>query len=121
MLSGTLTNSLSRLNASAFYKLKCSPDDLPPEVERQCLLGLLPHSIRGFLPSFTNILPATIKYDKCVACSHSILQEYESEGLEFLLKVFNSSKHLEDVAKLTALLESFDFNQVMELSDEVSD
>lgn len=75
-------------------------------------MGIVPHSIRGFLSTFSEILPATVKYDQCVACSKLILTEYEKEGIEFLLKVFNSSKHLEDVAKLTELFDAINLDEV---------
>ncbi|KAL1498129.1 hypothetical protein ABEB36_008981 [Hypothenemus hampei] len=109
------------VNAPAFYRITVSPEQLGPETENQCLLGLVPHSIRGFLSSFSNILPATMKYDRCVACSNFVLLEYASNGIEFLLKVFNSSKHLEEVTKLNELFQGIEFDEVLDLSDEISD
>lgn len=102
----------SRLNAPAFYKVSTSSEELKPETQNQCLLGLVPHSIRGFLSSFEHILPATFKYDKCVACSNLVLEEYQNNGMEFLLKVFNSSKYLEDVTKLTDMFNEIDLDEV---------
>lgn len=80
--------------------------------DSESLLGLIPHTIRGFLSSFEQILPATEKYKHCVACSDIVLNEYRENGMDFLLKVFNSSKHLEDVAQLTEMFKEIDFGDV---------
>ncbi|XP_060528264.1 ubiquitin-like modifier-activating enzyme ATG7 [Cylas formicarius] len=103
-------------DAPAFYKTTNTVEDI--EIENQCLLGVLPHSIRGFLSSFEQILPANIKYNQCIACSDLILEEFKKSGSEFLLKVFNSAKYLEDVTHLTELYKETDFDEVLEFSDE---
>ncbi|XP_066145720.1 ubiquitin-like modifier-activating enzyme ATG7 [Euwallacea fornicatus] len=109
-----------RMNAPAFYKTSSAKDTFPLS-EHQSLLGIVPHSLRGFLSSFNQIIPATMKYNQCVACSELILSEYESQGLEFLLKVFDSSKYLEDVAKLTDMFNNINFDEVLEFSDTSSE
>lgn len=83
--------------------------DLPNE----CVLGIIPHSIRGFLSTYSIVLPAVEKYKQCVACSNVILEEYEKKGFEFLLKVFNSSKHLEELSGLKQLYDQIDQEQVL--------
>uniref|UniRef100_A0AAQ5YYT5 Ubiquitin-like modifier-activating enzyme ATG7 n=1 Tax=Amphiprion ocellaris TaxID=80972 RepID=A0AAQ5YYT5_AMPOC len=60
--------------------------------------------IRGFLSRFDNVLPASLAFDKCTACSPIVLDHYEREGFSFLSKVFNSShSFLEDLTGLTLL------------------
>ncbi|KAF9111549.1 Autophagy protein 7 [Mortierella sp. AM989] len=68
-------------------------------------LGLLPHQIRGFLSRFKNLLISGQAYDRCTACSDAILEAYEQHGFEFLARVFQDAKHLEDVTGLTKMKE----------------
>ena len=44
-------------------------------------------------------------YDRCTACSPTILKEYGERGFEFLLEVFNRPGILEEVTGLKALQE----------------
>ncbi|CAG9830848.1 unnamed protein product [Diabrotica balteata] len=82
------------------------------------ILGVVPHSIRGFLSSLEQFLPATQKYKNCVACSEMIIKEYREKGMEFLFEVFSSSKHLEDVALLTELCKEMNMEDILEFDDE---
>lgn len=98
-------------NAPAFYKTtpNAELDDIS---ENQCILGLIPHSIRGFLSTFNQVLPATEKYKQCIGCSDIVINAYLESENEFLLKVFNSSKHLEDVTGLTEIYKDSNFDDV---------
>ncbi|KAJ6634983.1 Ubiquitin-like modifier-activating enzyme ATG7 [Pseudolycoriella hygida] len=68
------------------------------------LLGIIPHSIRGIMSTYTQILPATEKFSQCVACSEKVLNEYAVRGNEFLLDVFASNKYLEDLTGISELI-----------------
>uniref|UniRef100_A0A8C1KVB0 Ubiquitin-like modifier-activating enzyme ATG7 n=1 Tax=Cyprinus carpio TaxID=7962 RepID=A0A8C1KVB0_CYPCA len=84
------------------YAVASSSDDRMNEPPTS--LGLVPHQIRGFLSRFDNVLPASLAFDKCTACSPIVLDNYEREGFQFLAKVFNSShSFLEDLTGLTLL------------------
>uniref|UniRef100_A0A8C4GK58 Ubiquitin-like modifier-activating enzyme ATG7 n=1 Tax=Dicentrarchus labrax TaxID=13489 RepID=A0A8C4GK58_DICLA len=84
------------------YAVASSSDDRMNEPPTS--LGLVPHQIRGFLSRFDNVLPASLAFDKCTACSPIVLDNYEREGFNFLSKVFNSShSFLEDLTGLTLL------------------
>ncbi len=65
-------------------------------------------------------MPASQSFDKCTACSDTIVDMYRKEGFEFLLRAFNQNSYLEDLSGLTALKEALDENEpefVIELSD----
>uniref|UniRef100_A0A6Q2XLE8 Ubiquitin-like modifier-activating enzyme ATG7 n=1 Tax=Esox lucius TaxID=8010 RepID=A0A6Q2XLE8_ESOLU len=84
------------------YAVASSSDDRMNEPPTS--LGLVPHQIRGFLSRFDNVLPASLAFDKCTACSQIVLDSYEKGGFNFLSKVFNSShSFLEDLTGLTQL------------------
>ncbi|XP_044307215.1 ubiquitin-like modifier-activating enzyme ATG7 isoform X6 [Varanus komodoensis] len=84
------------------YAVASSSDDRMNEPPTS--LGLVPHQIRGFLSRFDNVLPVSLAFDKCTACSPKVLEQYEREGFKFLAKVFNSShSFLEDLTGLTLL------------------
>ena len=83
-------------------------------------LGIIPHQVRGYLHSYSNILPACRSFDKCTACSSKVLEMYRKEGFEFLEKVFNDSFYLEDIVGLKELknaLDQLEGDFVTELSD----
>lgn len=69
------------------------------------LLGIIPHSIRGSISTFDQIMPATERFSKCIACSEVILNSFREEGFELALKAFNSSRFLEDLTGITELLQ----------------
>ncbi|XP_061639768.1 ubiquitin-like modifier-activating enzyme ATG7 isoform X2 [Phyllopteryx taeniolatus] len=84
-------------------------------------LGLVPHQIRGFLSRFDNVLPASLAFDKCTACSPIVLDHYEKEGFHFLSKVFNSShSFLEDLTGLTLLHQETQAAEIWDMSDDES-
>ncbi|XP_069795970.1 ubiquitin-like modifier-activating enzyme ATG7 isoform X4 [Narcine bancroftii] len=84
------------------YAIASSSDDRLNEPPTS--LGLVPHQIRGFLSRFDNVLPASLAFDKCTACSPVVLDRFENEGFQFLANAFNSShSFLEDLTGLTLL------------------
>lgn len=82
-----------------------------------CLLGSVPHSIRGFLPSWDQITPATHRFANCIACSQKVLDEYSARGFDFICDVLNSAVYLEDLTGLTSMHKETESADVWEFSD----
>ncbi|KAJ3558201.1 hypothetical protein NM688_g1067 [Phlebia brevispora] len=64
------------------------------------VLGLVPHQLRGFLTEFRNMLITGAAYSRCTGCGDKVLDAYETEGFDMLLRAFNETGYLE---KLTGL------------------
>jgi len=69
------------------------------------VLGDIPHSIRGFLESFSQLSICCPAFPKCVACSETIVAMYLDAANRdaFLLNAFNDPLYLEDVTGLLAM------------------
>lgn len=115
ILVGLLQHPL-RVHAPAVYNMNSDIEDVPPEL--QGILGPIPHSIRGFLHSYQNVVPTCAKFPQCIACSDIVINKYKEEGIEFLLKVFNSGNYLEEVTGLHELHLAAEMTDVLTFSDE---
>lgn len=67
------------------------------------VLGIVPHQLRGFLAQFRNMPIAGAAYDRCTGCSETVLQAYEMQGFDMLLKAFNEQGYLETLTGLDKL------------------
>ncbi|XP_072026829.1 ubiquitin-like modifier-activating enzyme ATG7 isoform X2 [Amphiura filiformis] len=83
-------------------------------------LGLVPHQIRGFLSRYHALLPVSLAFDKCTACSETILTNYEKDGLQFLLRAFNEPQFLEDLTGLTQLHADTEDADIRDFDDDES-
>jgi len=63
-------------------------------------LGLVPHSIRGFLSTFNNMLIHGPNYDCCSACSEKVMNAYEQDGWQFVQKAMNEKGYVEELSGL---------------------
>jgi len=63
-------------------------------------LGAVPHTVRGFLSSFGNILVAGQPYDCCAACSERVVEAYRRDGWEFVKRAMNERGFVEEVSGL---------------------
>jgi len=68
-------------------------------------LGIVPHTLRGYLRQFEVCVMFGHHYSKCVACSDQILKAYQSKPWEFCLSVFNDPLVLEDLSGIKSMKE----------------
>jgi ubiquitin-like modifier-activating enzyme ATG7 len=89
-------------------------------VANSCILGLVPHQIRGFLTHFNQLLLVAYAYPHCSACSESVLSKFDQQGISFLIDSLKNPISLEDLTGLTALKQATEasFHQWDEDSEE---
>lgn len=63
-------------------------------------LGLVPHQIRGFLPTFENISVVGRSYQHCSACSDAVVSEYKKDGWNFVQRALNEAGYVEELSGL---------------------
>jgi len=63
-------------------------------------LGLVPHSVRGFLSTFSNMLIHGPNYDCCSACSDKVVGAYLEDGWEFIKSAMNDKGYVEELSGL---------------------
>lgn len=101
----SLTQHEKAAAAPAYYQMTNSNDvsSIP-----EGILGILPHSVRGYLSSYQHILPATERFPQCIACSQKVLQEFEEHRADFLIKVFDSADYLEAITGIDKIADTYD-------------
>lgn len=100
-----------------------SHPSLPPNFTHP--LGIIPHTIRGYLNNFNNIQVEGKPYDCCSACSDKIIDLYESDPWGFVQKALNERGYVEDVSGLSevqrkadAAAEELEWDSEGELEEE---
>jgi len=85
----------------------------PPENDQKARtdapLGILPHSIRGFLTHFKSLAITTRKFPKCSACSDPVVDRYRKDGAHFVRQVAHDPSLLETISGLADLAVDDDF------------
>lgn len=84
----------------------------------------MPHQIRGFLSTFSNLSIKGQPYDCCSACSDSIVERYKAEGWEFVKRALNEKGWVEEVSGLAEVqrrAEELERDGMVEWSDSEDD
>jgi ubiquitin-like modifier-activating enzyme ATG7 len=88
-------------------------------------LGSIPHTIRGYLGTFSNIQVEGKPYDCCSACSNKIIDLYEKDPWGFVKRALNEKGYVEEVSGLAEVqrladeaAEQLDWDDEGELEDE---
>ncbi len=78
------------------------------DTEATTVLGTVPHSIRGYLNSFSNVILKGMAYDCCSACSPTILNSYKEGKWEFVKRALNEAGYIEHLSGLKAVQDKVD-------------
>ncbi|CAL9731469.1 ubiquitin-like modifier-activating enzyme Atg7p [Monosporozyma unispora] len=73
-----------------------------------CILGQIPHQIRGFLDRFETLKVESPAYVHCSACSCNIVEACREEGWDFVKNVLDDNEYVEKMSGL------FEIKQKME-------
>jgi len=86
---------------------------------KESVLGTVPHTIRGSLHNFSQVCPTGPVFSQCTACSSKVSEMLTSDGFEFIRKVGDNPKFLEDITGLTELMCDNDLmSGVLDLADD---
>uniref|UniRef100_A0A0K0D0P3 Ubiquitin-like modifier-activating enzyme ATG7 n=1 Tax=Angiostrongylus cantonensis TaxID=6313 RepID=A0A0K0D0P3_ANGCA len=64
-----------------------APANIGEPDDTSSLLGATPHQVRGYLSRFTQMTPCVRRFEKCVACGCTVVNEYVTRGVEFVKEV----------------------------------
>ncbi|KAF2640185.1 autophagy-related protein 7 [Massarina eburnea CBS 473.64] len=88
-------------------------------------LGNVPHTIRGYLNSFSNLQVTGQPYDCCSACSEKVIKAYEGDPWAFVKRALNEKGWVEEMSGLAevqrvadAAAEDLDWDDEGEMQDE---
>ncbi|KAI9484376.1 hypothetical protein BDB00DRAFT_855958 [Zychaea mexicana] len=71
--------------------------------DSDCVLGRVPHQIRGFLGQFHNMLIVGQSYANCTGCSEKVIEAYQQNPLQFISKILRDPEHLEQVSGIAQM------------------
>ena len=75
-----------------------SHPSLPPPFQHP--LGTIPHTIRGYLSTFSNLQVEGKPFDSCSACSDKVIEAYDADPWGFVQKALNERGWVEEMSGL---------------------
>ncbi|KAI8143271.1 hypothetical protein BJV82DRAFT_106967 [Fennellomyces sp. T-0311] len=78
-------------------------DGVSAAASDDCILGRIPHQIRGFLGQFHNMLIVGQSYANCTACSEKVIQAYQEDPFQFTKKILRDPEYLEEVSGIAQM------------------
>ncbi|ESL12188.1 ubiquitin activating E1 enzyme [Trypanosoma rangeli SC58] len=79
-----------------------------------CVLGTIPHQIRGSVLTHYMYTLYGYRYELCTACSDAVVGAYRREGASFVLHCVNDPLYIEEVCGVKAFKEDFKLDDVGE-------
>ncbi|KAI9915245.1 hypothetical protein PsorP6_007325 [Peronosclerospora sorghi] len=82
-------------------------------------LEFVPHQVRGFVNAFETVVVEGPAFDKCIACSPTVVSAYMANGFELLARACNCATYLEELTGLSEWVDDADARMVdVDDSDE---
>ena len=66
-------------------------------------LGLLPHQVRGYLPTFSQELVSVSAFPQCTACSRRVVEAFRRDGYDLVRRAMDAPEILEELTGLAEL------------------
>lgn len=87
--------------------------------ENKCILGDIPHQIRGFLNNFSSLQLETPAYNHCSACSPEVINMCKDLGWDFVKAALNDHTYVEQLSGLAQVHEETEkITEKWEFEDE---
>lgn len=71
-------------------------------ISASCVLGNIPHQIRGNVRDYNTMTLHGSNYTKCTACSDPIINGFRERGFDFIIDCLNTPQYMEEVSGIKA-------------------
>lgn len=86
----------------------------------KCILGQIPHQIRGFLDKFETLKVESPAYAHCSGCSSNVVEACRNDGWNFVKKALNDNEYVERISGLLEINQKMDdvMDDIVWMSEE---